>query len=155
MWEHRIPLLEHLNDTTSEWQTSTFSSFFRHVFPYPINNLRPSTPAPSLIVTQIRGHKAYSSPPSPLRCVPRVFMPRTLQYFLPFKFEISTLITHPDNLSPSARRYRENARHAPESGHHFCFVYLTWCVPWFSATIAMTLTKRARNNRKVGHDLVH
>ena len=36
-----------------------------------------------LVVTQTRGHIADSSPPSPLRFVPRIFVARRLQRFLP------------------------------------------------------------------------
>ena len=54
-------------------------------FPIPFIafTLRPSFSLPLLVATQIRGHLAGSSPPSPPRFVPCIFITRIFQLFLP------------------------------------------------------------------------
>ena len=65
-----------------------FSKFFFFSFSYPIYNLRPSSHLSLLDVTQIRGHIADSSPPSPLRFVPCISIARGFQLFLPWSIRV-------------------------------------------------------------------
>ena len=61
------------------------TSYTRDIYSLPFIYLSrsPSTPAPSLVVPQIRVTKAGSSPSSPLGCVPRIMIARRVQRFLP------------------------------------------------------------------------
>ena len=71
----------HVSTSDSTSYKYCYTSLF--VF-YPISYLRPSFYSLSLlVVTQIRGHIAGSSPPSPLRFVPRIFIAKIFQLFLP------------------------------------------------------------------------
>ena len=56
---------------------------YTYVFVHPIYYLRPSFSLSLLVVTQIRGHIADASPPSPLGFVPCIFIARRFQLFLP------------------------------------------------------------------------
>ncbi|CAM9693533.1 unnamed protein product [Laminaria digitata] len=53
------------------------------VFFYPMHYLRTSVSCPSIVITRIRGHKAGSSPPSPLRFEPSFFIASKVRHFLP------------------------------------------------------------------------
>ena len=69
-----------------------FLFFVIFLFFYSICYLRPCTPAPSPVVTHVRGHKTASSHSSPLRCVPCIFIAGTVPHFLPwFRMTIHVL----------------------------------------------------------------
>ena len=59
------------------------SFVYLYLFFHPFYYTRPFFLSSSLVVPQIRGHIVASSPHSPLRCAPCIFIARRLQSVLP------------------------------------------------------------------------
>ena len=68
------------------------------VFPMPLL-ISPFYSLSLLVVTQIRGHIAGSSPPYPLRFVPCIFIARRFQLFLPSSTRVELGLPTPGALS--------------------------------------------------------